>query len=253
MTLHFRNISLTYVCTKQIFFFFFSELNKTKIYYIAQSDIGGYVPRSLIDNTLPQAVMDFFSNIKKTIEADGCNEFSFWCWLPTLQDALTSIKRQTADVVLSQITIQLFINMYRPDTSTLCIDTTTHYAVCMYHTKTADKSPYTLLKQRWYIFLWILMYSFHGLTDLTNFLYSMVMQAGKVATMENEPEVWSWEDNFSVCGKSRLTRFGREIPGSSKLLQCEGRWNWCKTLYSGLAIAHFSLNGTYLLSFHFVR
>ena len=199
MTLHFRNISLTYVCTKQIFFFFFSELNKTKIYYIAQSDIGGYVPRSLIDNTLPQAVMDFFSNIKKTIEADGCNEFSFWCWLPMLQDALTSIKRQTADVVLAQITIQLFINMYRPDTSTLCIDTTTHYAVCMYHTKTADKSPYTLLKQRWYIFLWILMYSFHGLTDHTNFLYSMVMQAGKVATMENEPEVWSWEDNFSVC------------------------------------------------------
>mgnify|MGYP001793284773 CR=1 FL=1 len=180
MTLHFRNISLTYVCTKQIFFFFFSELNKTKIYYIAQSDIGGYVPRSLIDNTLPQAVMDFFSNIKKTIEADGCNEFSFWCWLPMLQDALTSIKRQTADVVLAQITIQLFINMYRPDTSTLCIDTTTHYAVCMYHTKTADKSPYTLLKQRWYIFLWILMYSFHGLTDLTNFLYSMVMQPVKL-------------------------------------------------------------------------
>ena len=186
------------------FFFFFSELNKTKIYYIAQSDIGGYVPRSLIDNTLPQAVMDFFSNIKKTIEADGCNEFSFWCWLPMLQDALTSIKRQTADVVLSQITIQLFINMYRPDTSTLCIDTTTHYALCIYHTKTADKSPYTLLKQRWYIFLWILMYSFHGLTDHTNFLYSMVMQAGKVATMENEPEVWSWEDNFSVCGNGVL-------------------------------------------------
>jgi len=53
------------------------ELNKTKIYYISQSDIGGFLPRSLIDNTLPQAVMDFFSNIKKTIEADGCNEFSF--------------------------------------------------------------------------------------------------------------------------------------------------------------------------------
>lgn len=53
------------------------ELNKTKVYYIAQSDIGGLLPRSLVESTLPNAVMDFFTNIKRQIEEDGCNEFSF--------------------------------------------------------------------------------------------------------------------------------------------------------------------------------
>lgn len=55
-----------------------SELNKTKIYYIAQSDIGGMLPRQLVESTLPSAVMDFYLNIRKQIEDDGCQEFSFW-------------------------------------------------------------------------------------------------------------------------------------------------------------------------------
>jgi len=55
----------------------FRELNKTKIYYIAQSDIGGFVPRSVVEASLPAAVMDFFINIKKQIEEDSCQEFSF--------------------------------------------------------------------------------------------------------------------------------------------------------------------------------
>lgn len=58
-------------------FDFCRELNKTKIYYIAQSDIGGYLPTQIVSNSIPTAVLDFFANIKKQIAEDGCNEFSF--------------------------------------------------------------------------------------------------------------------------------------------------------------------------------
>lgn len=58
-----------------------SELNKTKIYYIAQSDIGGLLPRPVVESALPTAVMEFYTNIKKQIDEDGCNEFSFWVWI----------------------------------------------------------------------------------------------------------------------------------------------------------------------------
>lgn len=60
------------------YFIVFSELNKTKIYYIAQSDIAGSIPRSLVESTLPNAVLNFFINIRRQIEQDGQKEFSFW-------------------------------------------------------------------------------------------------------------------------------------------------------------------------------
>lgn len=50
------------------------EPQKTKVYHVAQCDIGGMLPRTLVESSLPSAITDFYTNLRAAImfsEANG--------------------------------------------------------------------------------------------------------------------------------------------------------------------------------------
>jgi len=42
---------------------------KTKMYYILQSDIRGYLPTSLVDSSIPSSMVDLFKQLKAAVDS----------------------------------------------------------------------------------------------------------------------------------------------------------------------------------------
>lgn len=50
------------------FFLLCSDLNKTKMMYVIQTDLKGKIPHYLIDSTLPSVQVSFYGNCRKAIK-----------------------------------------------------------------------------------------------------------------------------------------------------------------------------------------
>ncbi|KAL3867162.1 hypothetical protein ACJMK2_044384 [Sinanodonta woodiana] len=48
-----------------------NEPNKTKVTSLIQPDIGGMLPRTLVDSAIPGSMVEFFANLKKSLEENG--------------------------------------------------------------------------------------------------------------------------------------------------------------------------------------
>lgn len=60
------------VCVKSFSFFplFFSrEPNKTQVLTFFQTDLGGYLPRSVVDSFFPSSMAEFYSNLAKSVKS----------------------------------------------------------------------------------------------------------------------------------------------------------------------------------------
>ena len=42
---------------------------KTKMYYMLQSDIRGYLPTSLVDSSIPSSMVDLFKQLKAAVDS----------------------------------------------------------------------------------------------------------------------------------------------------------------------------------------
>ena len=49
----------------------FREANQTRVVSYLQSELGGMLPQSLVDNALPSNIQDFYSSLKKALKQDG--------------------------------------------------------------------------------------------------------------------------------------------------------------------------------------
>ena len=45
--------------------------NQTLVASYIQTDLGGMLPKTLVENALPSNMCDFFDSLKKTLKADG--------------------------------------------------------------------------------------------------------------------------------------------------------------------------------------
>ena len=54
-----------------LFLSIFSEPNKTKLVSLIQPDIGGMLPRTLVDTAIPGSMTEFFSELKEALQNDG--------------------------------------------------------------------------------------------------------------------------------------------------------------------------------------
>ena len=50
---------------------FCREPNKTKLVSLIQPDIGGMLPRSLVDSAIPGSMTTFFTELKEALKKDG--------------------------------------------------------------------------------------------------------------------------------------------------------------------------------------
>jgi len=51
--------------------YFSRQLNKTYVVSYIQTDLGGMLPQSLVENALPSNMVDFFTALKTTLQEDG--------------------------------------------------------------------------------------------------------------------------------------------------------------------------------------
>ena len=48
-----------------------SEPHKTRVVSYLQSELGGMLPKTLIDNALPSNILDFYGSLKQRLRDDG--------------------------------------------------------------------------------------------------------------------------------------------------------------------------------------
>ena len=52
-------------------FMCFREPKKTKVMSYLQSELGGMLPQSIVENALPSNILDFYSCLKQQLHEDG--------------------------------------------------------------------------------------------------------------------------------------------------------------------------------------
>ena len=50
---------------------FYRNPKKTRVVNFVQSELGGMLPKSLVEQALPGNIINFFENLKKTLKEDG--------------------------------------------------------------------------------------------------------------------------------------------------------------------------------------
>ena len=50
-------------------FLFSREPNKTQVYSFFQTDLGGFLPRSVVDSFFPSSMAEFYSNLAKAVKS----------------------------------------------------------------------------------------------------------------------------------------------------------------------------------------